>query len=228
MHRQPLPISATQAESAHINHSGAAPTPAPSAEPDARTAVPVHLEVAMCHYDEVVRSVAGSAAGRLTARRSWFSRRVTARRGRRSCRERRRGPAGPREKQGDDRAGLTAGIDPAAYWGHGPDHRDNPRRDPRHMACRHGCGRDRGYAQDFCHSRTDRDGRIRRRVARGQAPWSRLARRSRCGHPMPTAARRWPTVPQTPGYRLGSRLPGGDHRARDEHGHQGHAPGGDG
>ena len=26
----------------------------------------------MCHYDEVVRSVAGSAAGRLTARRSWF------------------------------------------------------------------------------------------------------------------------------------------------------------
>ena len=26
----------------------------------------------MCHYDEVVRSVVGSAAGRLTARRRWF------------------------------------------------------------------------------------------------------------------------------------------------------------
>ena len=26
----------------------------------------------MCHYDEVVRSVAGSSAGRLAARRIWF------------------------------------------------------------------------------------------------------------------------------------------------------------
>ena len=26
----------------------------------------------MCHYDELVRSVVGSAGGRLTARRSWF------------------------------------------------------------------------------------------------------------------------------------------------------------
>ena len=32
----------------------------------------VHLGVTMCHYDEAVRSVADSAAGRLTARRSWF------------------------------------------------------------------------------------------------------------------------------------------------------------
>ena len=50
------------------------------------------------------------------------------------------------------------------------------RRDPRHMACRHGCGRDRGHTQDVCHHRTDRDGRRHRCVARGQAPWSRLAR----------------------------------------------------
>jgi len=80
------------------------------------------------------------------------------------------------ERQGDDRAGLTAGLDPAAYWGHGPDHRDNPRGDSRHMVCRHGCGRDRGYAQGVCHHRADRDGRLRRRVARGQALWPRLAR----------------------------------------------------
>ena len=33
----------------------------------------------MCHYDEVVGSVAGIAAGRLTARRSCFSRHVTGR-----------------------------------------------------------------------------------------------------------------------------------------------------
>ena len=170
----------------------------------------------MCHYDEVVRSVAGNAAGRLTARRSWFqSARYRGRRGRRSCRERRRGPVRPRDRQGDDRAGLTVGIDPAAYWEHGPVHRDNPRRDSRHMACRHGCGRDRGYPQDVCHHRTDRDGRIRRRVARGQAPSSRLARRSRRGHPMRAAARRYPAGPQTPGNRPGSlpgsRLPGGDH-----------------
>jgi hypothetical protein len=209
-----------------------------------RAAVPVHLRVTMCHSDEVVRSVADSSAGRLTARRSWFqparyraapatrAARAGGRRGRRSCRERRRGPARPRERQGDDRAGLTAGMDPAAYWGHGPDHRNDPRRDPRHMACHHGCGRDRGHAQDVCHHRTDRDGRLHRRVARGQAPWSRLALRSRRGHPMPAAARRWPAGLQTPGYRLGSlagsRLPGGDHRAGDDHGGQGHAPGGDG
>jgi hypothetical protein len=69
-------------------------------------------------------------------------------------------------------------------------------------------------------------------VARGRAPSSRLARRSRRGHPMPAAAQRYPAGPQTPGNRLGSlpgsRLPGGDHRAGDEHGRQGHAPGGDG
>ncbi len=59
---------------------------------------------------------------------------------------------------------------------------DNPRRDPRHLACRHGCGRDRGNAQDVCHHRADRDGRIRRRVARGQAPGrgSRGAAAARC------------------------------------------------
>ena len=70
---------------------------------------------------------------------------------------------------------------PGAYWGHGPNHRDNPRRDPRHMACRHGCGRDRCHAQDVSPHRADRDGRLHRRVARGQAPWSQLARRSRRG-----------------------------------------------
>ena len=46
---------------------------------------------------------------------------------------------------------------------------------------------------------------------------------------MPPAARRYPAGPQTPGSRLGSvpgnRFPGGDHRAEDEHGHDGHAPG---
>ena len=70
---------------------------------------------------------------------------------------------------------------PGAYWGHGPDHRDNPRRDPRHMACRHGCGRDRCNAQDVSPHRADRDGRLHRRVARGQAPSPQLARRSRRG-----------------------------------------------
>jgi hypothetical protein len=70
---------------------------------------------------------------------------------------------------------------PGAYWGHGPDHRDNPRRDPRHMACRRGCGRDRCNAQDVSPHRADRDGRLHRRVARGQAPSPQLARRSRRG-----------------------------------------------
>ncbi len=68
-----------------------------------------------------------------------------------------------------------------AYWGHGPDHRDNPRRDPRHMACRRGCGRDRCHAQDVSPHRADRDGRLHRRVACGQAPSPQLARRSRRG-----------------------------------------------
>src|SRR3984957_9800125 len=168
----------------------------------------------MCHYDEVVRSVAGSAAGWLTARRSWFQPAARYRAARAAIvpRTTTRPSAAP-EKQGDDRSGLAVGIDPAAYWGHGPDHRGNPWRDPRRMACRHGCGRGRGYGQDVCYRRADRNGRIRRRVARGQAPWSRLARRSRCGHLMPAAARRWPAGPQNPGCRLGSRLPGGDHRA---------------
>ena len=70
---------------------------------------------------------------------------------------------------------------PGAYSGHGPDYRDNPRRDPRHMACRHGCGRDRCHAQDVSPHRADRDGRLHRRVARGQAPSPQLARRSRRG-----------------------------------------------
>jgi hypothetical protein len=130
----------------------------------------------MCHYDEVVRSVAGSAAGWLTARRSWFQPAARYRAARAAIvpRTTTRPSAAP-EKQGDNRSGLAAGIDPAAYWGHGPDHRGNPWRDPRRMACRHGCGRDRGYGQDVCYRRADRNGRIRRRVARGQAPWSRLA-----------------------------------------------------
>ena len=73
--------------------------------------------------------------------------------------------------------------------------------------------------------------------AEGLAPSSRLARRSRRDHPMPAAARRYPAGLQTPGSRPGS-LPGNqlsrgglsedDHRARDEHGHEGHAPDGDG
>ena len=70
---------------------------------------------------------------------------------------------------------------PGRYWGHGPDHRNNPRRDSRHMACLHGCGRDLRNAQDVSHHRTDRDGRLHRRVACGQAPSSRLTRRSRRG-----------------------------------------------
>jgi hypothetical protein len=69
-------------------------------------------------------------------------------------------------------------------------------------------------------------------VARGRAPSSRLARRSRRGHPMPAAARRYPAGPQTPGTGWAAcraaGCPAGDHRAGDEHGRQGHAPGGDG
>jgi len=72
---------------------------------------------------------------------------------------------------------------PGAYWGHAPDHRDNRRRDPRHIACLHGCRQDRRNAQDISHHRADRDSRHHHRVARGQAPSSRLARRSRRGHP---------------------------------------------
>jgi hypothetical protein len=78
---------------------------------------------------------------------------------------------------------------PGAYWGHAPDHRDNPRRDPRCIACRHGCGQDRRNAQDVSHHRADRGGRHHHRVARGPASSPRLARRSRCGHPMPSTAR---------------------------------------
>ncbi len=65
------------------------------------------------------------------------------------------------------------------------------------MACLHSCGRDLCNAQDVCHHRADRDGRLHRRVARSQAPSSRLARRSRRGHPLPAAAR---------GTRPGRRL----------------------
>jgi hypothetical protein len=105
---------------------------------------------------------------------------------------------------------------PGAYWGHGPDHRDNPQRDRRRIACPHGYERDRCRSQDASHHRADRNGRHRHRVARGRAPSSRLARRSRCGHPMPAAARPCPAMPQTPGSRLGSlpspgRRPGWRH-----------------
>ena len=86
---------------------------------------------------------------------------------------------------------------PGAYRGHGPDHRDNPRRNPCHLACRHGCGRDLRSAQDVPHHRADRDGRPRRRVARGQAPSGRLAWRVRRGHPM---------RPRRAGIRPGRRL----------------------
>ena len=95
---------------------------------------------------------------------------------------------------------------PGAYWGHAPDHRDNPQRDPRHIACFHGCGQDCRNAQDVSHHRADRDGRHHHRVARGQAPSPRLARRSRGGHPMPATARPYLAGPQTPGSRLGSLL----------------------
>ena len=90
--------------------------------------------------------------------------------------------------QAPSRPGMPGGPRPAPvarsstggtlgrYWGHGPGHRDNPRRDPRHLACRHRCGRDLRDAQDVCHHRTDRDGRLHRGVARGQAPQRRLAR----------------------------------------------------
>ena len=104
---------------------------------------------------------------------------------------------------------------PGAYWGHAPDHRDNRRRDPRHIACLHGCGQDRCRAQDVSHYRADRYSRGHHRVAGGQALSSRLARRSRCGQPMPAAARRYPAGPQTPdSNRLsGDRLSGRDHPA---------------
>lgn len=72
----------------------------------------------MCHDDEVVRSVAGSAARRLTARRltarrSWSqsAARYRAARAARAAivpRTTTRPSAAP-EKQGDDRSGLAAG-----------------------------------------------------------------------------------------------------------------------
>ncbi len=94
-------------------------------------------------------------------------------------------------------AEIVVSLDRAHTGRHGPDHRNNPRRDSRHMACLHSCGRDLCNAQDVCHHRADRDGRLHRRVARSQAPSSRLARRSRRGHPLPAAAR---------GTRPGRRL----------------------
>ena len=84
-----------------------------------------------------------------------------------------------------------------ACWGPGPDHRDNPRRDPRHLACLHGRGRDLRNVQDVSHHRADRDGRLHRRVARGQRPSPRLAQRSRRSHPM---------RPRRGGTRPGRRL----------------------
>src|SRR5580658_6708320 len=73
---------------------------------------------------------------------------------------------------------LAVSRGPAAYWGHGPDYRDNPRREPRHLACRHGGGRARCHGQDVSHHRADRDGRRHRRVARGRAHSSQLTRRT--------------------------------------------------
>ena len=118
------------------------------------------------------------------------------------------GPPGPGPRSGRP-ARPSPARGPGAYWGHAPDHRDNRRRDPRRIACLHGCGQDRCHAQDVSHHRADRDSRRHHRVARGQAPSSRLARRSRCGHPMPAAARPCPAKPQTPGSRLGSLPPPG-------------------
>jgi hypothetical protein len=119
-----------------------------------------------------------------------------------------RRPARPRPRPGGRHDRRLPEV-PGAYWGHGPDHRDNPQRDRRCIACPHGCEWDRCRAQDVSHHRADRDGRHHHRVARGQAPSSRLARRSRCGHPMPAAARLCPAKPQTPGSRLGSLPPPG-------------------
>ena len=73
--------------------------------------------------------------------------------------------------------GTTAACRAGAYWVNGTDHRDNPRRDPRHLAGRHGCGRDPHHIQDVPHRRADRDGCLHRRLARGQALSARLARR---------------------------------------------------
>ena len=58
---------------------------------------------------------------------------------------------------------------------HGPDHRDNPRRDPRHLDCCHSRGRDLRNAQGVPHHRADRAGCLYRCVVRGRAPSSRLA-----------------------------------------------------
>jgi hypothetical protein len=141
------------------------------------------------------------------------------------------GPGRPAVTTCPGRRGCRLPGTPGAYWGHGPGHRDNPRRDPRHLACRHVCGRDLRDAQDVCHHRADRDGRLHRGVARGQAP-QRLARRSRRGRPV---------RPLRGGIRPGRTLraagrtacratgyPRGNHRAGAEHGHERDTPGGDG
>lgn len=89
---------------------------------------------------------------------------------------RRGGPQGPGPDRGGRHDRRLPGA-PGAYWVHGPDHMDNPRRDPRHLACLRGRGRDLRNAQDVSHHRADRDGRLHRRVARGQRRSPRLARR---------------------------------------------------
>jgi hypothetical protein len=61
-----------------------------------------------------------------------------------------------------------------AYWVHGPDDLDDPRRDPRRLACLHGRWLDLRHAQDVCHYRADRGGRLHRCVDRRQTPSPRL------------------------------------------------------
>ena len=139
-------------------------------------------------------------------------------------------PGGPTARPGPAR--LSAARNAGRILGTcGPGHRDNPRRDPRHLACRHGCGRDLRDTQDVCHHRADRDGRFHRGVARGQAPQRRLARRSRRGRPVrplrggirpgrTLRAAGW-TACRATGYPRAITRPG------DEHGHERDTPGGD-
>ena len=136
-----------------------------------------HLPSARCGVgrrrgrDRPARTSPSALAGRPSSRAWRRPGRDRPRPGAVPARDTRR-PARPRPPGRHDR--RLPGT-PGAYWVHGPDHRDNPRRDPRHLACLHGRRRDLCHAQDVCHHRADRHGRLHRRVARGQAPSPRLA-----------------------------------------------------